>query len=66
MIMNKETKYRMAIVTLLAAILIVQILILLRIQTVKISRRGTLDVNVENTSLDVNVENTPLEVQIVR
>jgi hypothetical protein len=78
LIMNKETMFRVLVVGLLAATLVVQTLILCRLppRATPIGvyvENGSLDVNVENRSLDVDVGNTvnvdfdtPVEVKIVR
>jgi hypothetical protein len=72
-IMNKETMFRVSVVGLLAATLVVQTLILCRLPP----KATPIGVYVENPSLDVDVGNTvdvnvqevldtPLEVTIVR
>ena len=67
--MNKEPLYRVVLVTLLAATLVVQMLILWRIpprtEAPFVRVKGTVDVEVQNTSLGVEIENTfPLEVEV--
>jgi hypothetical protein len=63
--MKQETVYRIAVLLLLAGILAVQIITMARILVVTV--KGTVDVDVQNSSLDVEVQNTkPWEVQVVR